>query len=431
MRAVRADAPEEAGEERRDADPPLLEGERDVGMRGMLTGMFSKLLSQVGVGTQVGEERRVAAVEELAAVSDEEWEAADFQDADLEERVAVEIIERAWKGYRMRRFLRSRVRWKVSFSAVYLRESAATSIAAAWRGFAVRGGWLCRAMKLTYAECMKGLELREAEIDNREAMCLSSWELREDELNNREEELLDFERQLDTEVECRRRGGLICDVCNAQMEAGSTTAISVVGVNVDFCVDCVVEEALSRVTAGDAGKEMPELSSSELLKFAFHAVPFEMTLDDAPWQPPVEATDRPPPTNPTHPLRRTDGPQPGGHGSPQSGGHSGPRTGGYQTKQDKRKAKKARQKAKRRAAQAPSAAMEHSSPPASPPASLTSSPCRLDGQEAKQPSGGRRPNTAKHRTTQEAGGVPGAPLTPAARSSSPTAAAAAAAPSPS
>ena len=62
MRAVRADAPEEAGEERHDADPPLLEGERDVGMRGMLTGMFSKLMmSQVGVGTQVGEERRVAA----------------------------------------------------------------------------------------------------------------------------------------------------------------------------------------------------------------------------------------------------------------------------------------------------------------------------------------------------------------------------------
>ena len=40
MRAVRADAPEEAGEERRTADPPLLEGERDVGMRGMLTGKY-------------------------------------------------------------------------------------------------------------------------------------------------------------------------------------------------------------------------------------------------------------------------------------------------------------------------------------------------------------------------------------------------------
>ena len=127
---------------------------------------------------------------------------------------------------------------------------------------------------------------------------------------------------------------------------------------------------------------------------------------------------------------KVDRPQSGGHGSPQSGGHSGPRTGGYQTKQDKKKAMRARQKAKRRAAQASSAAMEHSSPPASPPASLTSSPCRLDGQEAKQPSGGRRPNTAKHRTTQEAGGVPGAPLPPAARSSSPTPAAAAAAPTP-
>eukprot|EP01045_Picozoa_sp_COSAG04_P047255 COSAG04_NODE_17543_length_466_cov_1.005450_2_plen_46_part_01 len=46
-----------------------------------------------------------------------------------------------------------------------------------------------------------------------------------------------------------------------------------------------------------------------MLKFAFHAVPFEMALDDAPWQPPVEATDRPPPATPTHPLRRTDGPQ--------------------------------------------------------------------------------------------------------------------------
>ena len=65
MRAVRADAPEEAGEERHDADPPLLEGERDVGMRGVLTGMLSKLLSQVG------EERRVAAVEESATASDE------------------------------------------------------------------------------------------------------------------------------------------------------------------------------------------------------------------------------------------------------------------------------------------------------------------------------------------------------------------------
>ena len=29
--------------------------------------------------------------------------------------------------------------------------------------------------------------------------------------------------------------------------------VSVVGDNVDFCVDCVVEEALSRVDAGDAG----------------------------------------------------------------------------------------------------------------------------------------------------------------------------------
>ena len=80
MRAVRADAPEEAGEERRDADPPLLEGERDVGMRGMLTGMLSKLLSQVGAGTQA-DVANAAAVEELAAVSDEEWEAADFQAA--------------------------------------------------------------------------------------------------------------------------------------------------------------------------------------------------------------------------------------------------------------------------------------------------------------------------------------------------------------
>ena len=228
---------------------------------------------------------------------------------------------------------------------------------------------------------------------------------------------------------CRGRGGLICDRCDARIEAGSTTAISVVGSNVDFCVDCVVEEALSRVTTGDAGKEMPELSSSELLKFAFYAVPFEMTLDDAPWQPPVEATDRPPPATPTRPLRRTDGPQPGGHGSPQPGGHSGPRTGGYKTKQDKRKAKKARQKAKRRAAQTPSAAMEHSSPPASPPVSLTSSPRRLEVQETKQSSGGRQHNTAKPRTTRS-GKNPGAPLTPAARSSSPTAAAAAAAPTP-
>ena len=44
----------------------------------------------------------------------------------LEERVAVEIIERAWKGYRMRRFLRSRVRWKVSFSEGYLTRRPAT-----------------------------------------------------------------------------------------------------------------------------------------------------------------------------------------------------------------------------------------------------------------------------------------------------------------
>ena len=190
--------------------------------------------------------------------------------------------------------------------------------------------------------------------------------------------------------------------------------------------------------AGDTGKEMPDLPPSELLKFAFHAVPYEMAHSVL--QPPpreVEATDiGPPPTPPTHPLRQPDGPQPGGHGGPQpgghggprTGGHSGPRTGGYQTKQDKRKAKKARQKAKRRATQASSAAMEHSSLPASPPVSLTSSPRRLDVQEMKQPSGGRRSNTANRRTTWEAGGIPGAPLTPAARSSSPTAAAAAAAP---
>ena len=67
MRAVRADAPEEAGEERHDADPPLLEGERDVGMRGVLTGMFTKLWSQVGAGF-------VETVEEEETLSDEEWE---------------------------------------------------------------------------------------------------------------------------------------------------------------------------------------------------------------------------------------------------------------------------------------------------------------------------------------------------------------------
>ena len=207
--------------------------------------------------------------------------------------------------------------------------------------------------------------------------------------------------------------------------------VSVVGDNVDFCVDCVVEEALSRVDAGDAGTEMADLLPPNLLKFALNAVPYEMVHSVL--QPPpreVEATDiGPPPTPPTHPLRQPDGPQPGGHGGPRTGGHSGPRTGGYQTKQDKRKAKKARQKAKRRAAQAPSTATEHSSPPASPPASLTSSPRRLDVQEMKQSSGERQPNTAKPRTTRS-GKNPGAPLTPA-RSSSPTAAAAAAAPTPS
>ena len=249
----------------------------------------------------------------------------------------------------------------------------------------------------------------------------------------------DFERHCYTEMECRGRGGLICDRCDARIEAG-TMVVSVVGDNVDFCVDCVVEEALSRVDAGDAGTEMADLLPPNLLKFALNAVPYEMVHSVL--QPPpreVEATDiGPPPTPPTHPLRQPDGPQPGGHGGPQpgghggprTGGHSGPRTGGYQTKQDKRKAKKARQKAKRRAAQAPSAAMEHSSPPASPPASLTSSPRRLDVQEMKQSSGERQPNTAKPRTTRS-GKNPGAPLTPAARSSSPTAAAAAAAPTPS
>ncbi len=184
--------------------------------------------------------------------------------------------------------------------------------------------------------------------------------------------------------------------------------------------------------AGDAGTEMADLLPSNLLKFALNAVPYEMAHNVL--QPPpreVEATDiGPPSTPPAHPLRQSDGPQPGGHGGPRTGGHSGPRTGGYQTKQDKRKAKKARQKAKRRAAQAPSAAMEHSSPLASPPASLTSSPRRLEVQEAKQSSGGWQPNTAKPRTTRS-GRNPGAPLTPAARSSSPTAAAAAAAPAPS
>ena len=176
------------------------------------------------------------------------------------------------------------------------------------------------------------------------------------------------------------------------------------GDNVDFCVDCVVEEALSRVDAGDAGTESADLLPSNLLKFALNAVPYEMAHSVL--QPPpreVEATDiGPPPTPPTHPLRQPDGPQPGGHGGPQpgghggprTGGHSGPRTGGYQTKQDKRKAKKARQKAKRRAAKAESAATKPSSPPVSPPDSLSSPPPRTDVQEMKPPSGEARHATA-------------------------------------
>ena len=372
MRAVRADAPEEAGEERHNADLPLLEEERDVGMRGMLTGMFSKLMSQVGVGTQVGEERRD---------EDEEWETADFQDADLEERVeaAVTSIAAVWRGLAVRR----------------RRASAATSIAAAWRGFAERGGWFCHTLKLTR-------ELQD-EHDRRESWCdvmQDEHDRREKMLDSREEELQIFESQLDTEVECRQRGGLICDVCDTQMVAGFTPAVTIVGANIDFCVDCVVEEALSRVDAGDAGMELVDLLPSNLLKFAFNAVPFEMAYERAPWQPPVEATDRPPPTTPTRPLRRTDGPQSGGHGSPQSGGHSGPQSGRHQTKRDKRKAKKARQKEKRRAAKAASAATEPSSPPASPPDSLpSSSPRSLDEQETKRP-----PGEARHATAPQPNG---------------------------
>ena len=98
------------------------------------------------------------------------------------------------------------------------------------------------------------------------------------------------------------------------------------------------------------------------------------------------------------PLRRTDGPQSGGHGEvhggPQSGGHDGPQSGGHQTKRDKRKAKKARQKAKRRAAKAESAATKPSSPPVSPPDSLSSPPPRTDVQEMKPPSGEARHATA-------------------------------------
>ena len=48
------------------------------------------------------------------------------------------------------------------------------------------------------------------------------------------------------------------------------------GDNADFCVDCVVEEALSRVDAGDAGTEMADLLPPNLLKFALNAVPYEM-----------------------------------------------------------------------------------------------------------------------------------------------------------
>ena len=181
------------------------------------------------------------------------------------------------------------------------------------------------------------------------------------------------------------------------------------GANVDFCVDCVVEEALSRVDAGDAGTELADLLPSNLLKFAFNAVPFEMAYERAPWQPPVEATDRPPPAPPTRPLRRTDGPQPGGHGGPQSGGHDGPQSGGHKTKRDKRKAKKARQKAKRRAAKAESVATKPSSPPVSPPDSLSSpSPRSLDVQETKQPSG-----EARHATVPQ----PNNPRTPTPRRS--------------
>ena len=210
----------------------------------------------------------------------------------------------------------------------------------------------------------------------------------------------------------------------------------VVGDCVDFCVDCVIKEAASDLC--DGMKAEKRVAWMNMLKYALE-VSYKLANELQPPPREVEATDiGPPPTPPAHPLRQTDGPQPGGHGGPQPGGHGGPRTGGhsgsrtggYQTKQDKRKAKKARQKAKRRAAQASSAAMGHSSLPASPPVSLTSSPRRLDVQEMKQSSGERQPNTAKPRTTRS-GKNPGAPLTPAARSSSPTAAAAAAAPTPS
>ena len=65
--------------------------------------MFTKLWSQVGAGF-------VETVEEEETLSDEEWEGADFQGADLEARVAVEVIERAWERRRVRHFSRMRAR---------------------------------------------------------------------------------------------------------------------------------------------------------------------------------------------------------------------------------------------------------------------------------------------------------------------------------
>ena len=57
--------------------------------------------------------------------------------------------------------------------------------------------------------------------------------------------------------------------------------------------------------AGDAGTEMADLLPSNLLKFAFNAVPFEMAYERAPWQPPVEATDRRRPVGGEAPIQKT------------------------------------------------------------------------------------------------------------------------------
>ena len=356
-------------------------------------GMFTQLVSSfVGAGNAEGIEQLAAVIErgqEGVAAAEEEWDEEEFHDADdgaaqMRESAANAIVC-AWRRFRWRR------EWR--------RARAAKVIAAAWKSYLVRGSKVLfeRSAQGSFARCLKQFVVKAAAVE-----ALERGEERElvQEHAQREADLREWEEELNRDTEVLRgmeqrlfaqqrrifatRGviermpgvkSLVCDGCEALIPA-RTTVVSVVGSDVDFCVECIkhwplgMDGTLEMRHTGPPHDDFPikvdQPEGVAVLLSVLKEVPRmaqKRGLLAQPLPAEVEATDIGPPgsTTSTEVSPRPAGsPQSGGqpHSSPQPGGsvHGSPRTGsqggpqpGDQAKA-KKKAKKARQKAERRAA---------------------------------------------------------------------------------